>query len=59
MVAAVDAESVQHISTNLFGDPFRSCRAEKDGHEVPWLLIAQVDFSFEQEASWLGSGAGQ
>ena len=51
LAAGVVAESAQHINANLFGDLFGVAGLKKDGHEVPWLLMAHVDFSFEQEAS--------
>ena len=50
LAASVGAESVQHISTNLFGDLFGVAGLKQDGHEVSRLLMAHVDFSFEQEA---------
>lgn len=49
--AAVDAESVQHISRNLLGDLFGVAGLKQDGHAVFWLLMVHVDFSFEQESS--------
>ena len=48
--AALGAESVHHISMNVFGDLFGVAGQKQEGHHVTWLVMVQVDISFEQEA---------